>query len=168
MQESNEKHLENEKHEIHIKFVNPDKDEEDYKEKFIKISADFDNYKKRIEREKEDLSHYIRGEIFKSLFPVIDDLENCLQHENNCASMQEGIELIRKKLDTIIAENGLTRIPAVGETFNPELHEAVMTSKVDSPEFDDIVVEEIQAGYILNERLLRPAKVIVGKYEEKY
>jgi len=166
MQESNENPSDDKKHEIHIKFVDSEKNVEDFKDKFIKISADFDNYKKRIEREKEDLSQYIRGEIFKTLFPVIDDLENCLQHENSCASMLEGIELIRKKLDTIITENGLIRITSVGETFNPELHEAVMTRNVDSPEFDDMVVEEIQSGYKLNERLLRPAKVVVGKYEE--
>jgi len=151
---------------LELEIEKPEAQEEEYKDKFMRVLADFENYKKRMEREKEELSFYLKGEILKSFFPVLDDLEQCMMHKDNQQSMNEGIELIRKKLETAFEQNGLRKIPSVGEKFDHNVHEAVMTRDVESPDLDDKVIEEIQSGYTLNDKLLRPAKVIVGKYNQ--
>jgi len=148
--------------------VDSGKDFNEYKNKFLRIKADFENYKKRVEKEREELANYIKREIFKSILPIIDDIEKCMKHNSDeYQSFREGIELIYKKIENMLKVNGLKKIPSKGEKFDHNFHEAIMVKPVYQEELDDVILDVVQTGYTINNILLRPARVIVGRYDEK-
>ncbi|UCC60200.1 MAG: nucleotide exchange factor GrpE [Dehalococcoidia bacterium] len=126
--------------------------------------ADFINYKRRSEQERADLASFANANLMTALLPVVDDLERALENATDdidIASWIDGIRLIYRKLKAALEEHGLSEIAAEGKEFDPNLHEAVMC--VEGKE--GIVCGEIQRGYRLRERLLRPSMVAVGKEE---
>jgi molecular chaperone GrpE len=130
-----------------------------------RTQADFINYKRRIEQEKADLGKYANSELMLKLLPVLDDLERALAAtppRQAKLSWVEGVRLIERKLRTTLDGEGLSQIKALGEPFDPRFHEAVRQDKGKA----GIVIEETQKGYMLNDRLLRPSKVVVGNGEE--
>ncbi len=137
---------------------------EDYLANWQRAQADFINYKRRSEKEKTELSEYSRSEMVRCILPVLDDFERAISVEPEDAvdsSWVEGIKLIEKKLRLILENEGLCPIDAVGEQFDPYLHEAV---RQESGE-EGIVLEEVQKGYKYNEKILRPSQVVVGSGE---
>ena len=139
----------------------------DYLEHLRRLQAEFDNYRKRVKKENESLYAFAQGDLMGKLLPVIDDLERMLNHDHeNSRDMIEGIRLIYKNLNKVLVEQGLEEIPAVGEPFDPEQHEAVGVEEVDENQ-DGIVVEEWQKGYRFRGKLLRPSRVKVGKSATK-
>ncbi|NOX36924.1 MAG: nucleotide exchange factor GrpE [Calditrichaeota bacterium] len=136
-------------------------------EKNLRLLAEFQNYRRRVEREQLELADYIKGEIFKKLLPVLDDfkimMEKAVAGENE-KSVLEGARIIYEKLKGILEKEGLEKIESLGEKFDPEIHEALMTRPTEQKEDHERVVEVYQEGYRLKEKLLRPSKVIVGKY----
>ena len=116
------------------------------------------------EKERMELSTYIKSELISKLLPVLDDfnrlIENC--HEKRCADSEIGMKLIYDKLYNILSDEGLEKLDSVGTEFNPELHEAVHVEQGDGDN-DNQVLEEWQAGYLFKQKLLRPAKVKVYK-----
>ena len=145
-----------------------EKKEEELKEKhdqLLRALAEYENYKKRMIREKADLLKFGNESLIKELLPVIDSLELSLEHARNTRnidSIVEGIEMIKKEFLKKLERFGLKAISAKGERFDPTKHEA--TSQVETSECpENTVVEELQKGYLIHDRLLRPAMVTVAK-----
>jgi molecular chaperone GrpE len=137
--------------------------EENY-DRFLRAQAELENYKKRAEREKSSLVQYGNEELIKAILPVIDNLERALDHPpgENPDGLLEGIKITHNQLLQVLEKFGVTRITAVGEPFDPSKHEAMM--QVESADHEtNTVVSELQRGYFLNDRLLRPAMVSVAR-----
>jgi molecular chaperone GrpE len=137
-------------------------------DRLLRVSADFDNYKKRVAKEKADLTRYGNEELIKALLPVIDNLERALEHAAGAGEqggIREGVEMTLQQFSQILRRFGITPISAAGERFDPTRHEAVMEQA--TAEHDPgHVVAELEKGYLLNDRLVRPAKVVVAKAPE--
>lgn len=131
--------------------------------------ADFENYRKRVERERGDTHNRIVAEVASKLLPVIDNLGRALDAERTVEAQESkefrhflhGVELINKQLNDVLESLGIQPIAAVGERFDPHVHEAVVTEPSDQYE-PDMVSEEIVRGYRIGDRLLRPAMVKVA------
>lgn len=130
-----------------------------------RAQAEFANYKKRLAREQEQQTAEVRGRVFKRYLEIVDDLELALKNapeENPGADWAKGVELIYKKLLTYLESEGLTRMHPLGEPFDPNWHEAV--AQEESPDHESgTVIEVLRPGYLLGERVLRPASVKVAK-----
>ncbi len=138
--------------------------EKAYFEGWQRERADFINYKKRIEREQSQLAETIAANILKKYLVIVDDLERALKNRPANVDPQwlEGIELIYKKLVAILEAEGVKRIPAEGAMFDPNLHEAI--SHEESPEHESgQIIEVVQQGYTIGDRVLRPALVRVAR-----
>ncbi|MBC8330861.1 MAG: nucleotide exchange factor GrpE [Anaerolineae bacterium] len=126
--------------------------------------AEFANYKKRVDRERETTYKNAAGGVIKRFLPVMDDMERALKNrppEGDGADWAEGIELIYRKLLAILEAEGIAPIEADGAMFDPHLHEAVMKTPSDEHETEQII-EVLQQGYRIGERVLRPATVVVA------
>ncbi|HMN60507.1 MAG TPA: nucleotide exchange factor GrpE [Anaerolinea sp.] len=127
--------------------------------------ADFSNYKRRVDREQATLGQNIAGEIIKKYLLVLDDLDRAMKFrptQGEVSAWADGIELIYRKLQNILDAEGIKRIPAESEDFNPMRHEAI--SFEDSPEHTSgQIIGVVQEGYILGDRVLRPARVRVAR-----
>ncbi len=134
---------------------------EDYFNRLLRMQADFENYRKRVAREREDLLKYANEQLIMALLPVIDNFDRALSAKNdNSEKLLAGVEMISRQLCDILAKEGLEAVPAVGEQFNPEFHEAVMKEETgDYPE--NTVTEELRRGYLYKGRVIRPAMVKV-------
>ena len=135
------------------------------KERVLRIAADSENFKKRLQREKEEQTRYANEAFMRELLPVIDNLERALQHSAPTPgqnSLLEGLTMTLKGFTDTLARFGCTPVEAIGKPFDPNFHEAV--SQEESAEVaPNTVLKELQKGYLLKERLLRPAMVIVSK-----
>lgn len=142
------------------------KESKEYKEledKYLRLAAEFENYKKRSTREFSRLIETVGDDLILELLEVIDDFQRALQLEHsNVEAFQKGTELIYSKLGEILHKRDLREIKAVGETFDPIYHEAVMQKEVEDQE-EGTIIEELQKGYLINERVLRPSRVVVAK-----
>ncbi len=138
---------------------------EKYLANWQRAQADFINYKRFSEQEKEQMTKFANASLALSILPVLDDLERALAHaasgNGTEASWIDGFKLIERKLGASLEAQGLSEIKALGEPFDPHLHEAVRQDKGK----EDIVIEEVQKGYKLYDRVLRPSKVVVGAGE---
>jgi len=131
-----------------------------------RTQADFINYKHRSEQEKEEIGKFANITIILNLLSIIDDFErafSAIPARSAKTSWVEGIRLIERKLRASLEAQGLSQIEALGEPFDPNFHEAVRQDRGK----DGIVVEELQRGYKLHDRVIRPAKVVVGNGEEE-
>lgn len=134
-------------------------------DQLIRIAADFENYKRRHVREKEDWAKYAGQQVITTLLPVIDNFERALQTEPKAEEFEnfvEGVRMIHRQLVEVLGKAGVEVIQAVGEPFNPEFHEAIMSEASDEVP-DETVLAEFQKGYVMNGRLLRPSIVKVSK-----
>jgi molecular chaperone GrpE len=137
-------------------------------DRLLRATADLENYKKRVAKEKSDLIRYGNGELLKALLPVIDNLERALGHANaegNQEGIRGGVEMTLQQFLQILQRFGVTPISAEGERFDPTRHEAIM-EQATGDHAPGHVVSELEKGYLLNDRLIRPAKVIVAKAHE--
>ncbi len=132
-------------------------------DRLARLQAEFENARKRAVREQQDYREYAVSDTVKSLLPILDSFERALQVSgNNGNDLRSGLELIYKQLQDALVKLGLRQIPAKGEPFDPHLHEAI--EMVDTDEVEDHhVLDELQRGYKLKERLLRPAMVRVAR-----
>jgi molecular chaperone GrpE len=125
-------------------------------------AADFQNYKRRVEQERDEIARFANAALIINLLPLLDDLERALQNvDARLAGLTwlDGIRLIHRKFQSLLEMNGVTEIPADGETFDPNVHEAVMFGEGE----ENKVISVAQKGYKLGDRVLRPALVVVGK-----
>jgi len=134
----------------------------EYKDGWARSQAEFQNYKKRIERDNELMYASMKGDIIKKVLPALDDLERALQNRRADDAWANGIELIARKLQNMIESEGVKRIDAKGAAFDPNFHEAI--SHEPSEEVgSEHVIEVVQNGYMLGERVIRPALVRVAQ-----
>jgi molecular chaperone GrpE len=132
-------------------------------DKFLRTAADFDNYRKRIVREKDELSRATREAVITALLPALDNLERALDHSTESTPLHDGLLQVQKQFERALAEFGLVEIIVKpGDTFNPNLHEAIShLESADQP--DGAVIEQVQSGYKLADKLIRPVRVVVSK-----
>src|SRR5271157_2135811 len=146
-------------------FEKVQKQSKEYFDGWQRERADFSNYKKRIDREQSQLSQTLTGNILKKYLVILDDLDRALRTrptEGEGAIWADGIELIYRKLQKILESEGVTRMPAENETFDPVRHEAI--SHEDSPDHTSgEIIEVVQQGYLIGDRVLRPALVRVAR-----
>ena len=136
---------------------------EDYYGQLQRLQADFDNFRKRTQKEKLDLIKYASERLVVELLPVLDNFDRAVsaaKDNPDFASFSQGVEMILRQMQTALSKEGLKAMDAVGQPFDPNLHEAVL--RVDSEEHpENTVVEELQKGYYLKEKVLRPCMVKV-------
>jgi len=131
-------------------------------DRLARAQAEFENARRRGAKEQQDFRDFAAADAIKSLLPVIDSFERALQIKSGPGDFRSGVELIYKQLQDALAKLGVQAIPAKGEPFDPHYHEAVeMVETTDAP--DHAVLDELQRGYKLKDRLLRPAMVRVAK-----
>ncbi len=138
-------------------------------DRLLRAAADLENYKKRAAKEKEDWTKFANEDLIKVILPFIDNLERAANHAQKIVDtgvLVEGVRLTIQQLLQALNRFGLSPFESVGKPFDPALHEAMLVVKTDKHEPDQ-VVEEFQKGYLLNDRLLRPATVSVSKPPEK-
>jgi molecular chaperone GrpE len=147
------------------------KERDTLKEQFLRAVADFDNYRKRIERERRELSEYAANDVLLELLPIIDNFERALSASAPGATADRpaesdafyrGVELIHKQMLDLLRKRGVTLIDALGADFDPNVHQAVIHEPSDEHREGE-VMQELQRGYKLGDRLLRPAMVKVAK-----
>ena len=134
----------------------------EYKDSWLRSQAEFQNYKKRLERDNEMIYVSMKGDIIKKVLPVLDDLERALQNRRAEDSWADGIELIARKLQNLLESEGVTRIEAEAEEFDPKFHEAISHESVDGGKSGHVIAV-VQNGYMLGERVIRPALVRVAQ-----
>jgi len=155
-------------HEIEELKKRLEEKEKEAKENFdrlLRTAADLENYKKRAAREKEEWTKFSNEDLIKSILPFIDNLERAVNHAEKVVDVGvliEGIKLTLQQIHQTLNRFGLTPFESVGKPFDPQRHEAMLVVETDQHEPNQ-VVEEFQKGYLLNERLLRPATVSVSK-----
>lgn len=135
-------------------------------DRFLRISAEFENYKKRKEREASDFRKYANETLVKELLPVVDNLERAMDtskdHDDAVSCILEGVDMTLKGIFKVLEKFAVKAVDAVGNAFDPTYHQAVMQEETDEhPE--NTVIRELQKGYTIHDRLLRPAMVVVAK-----
>lgn len=135
--------------------------EEDESSRYMRLMADFQNYKKRVEKEKSDIYSYANEKLTTELLAVLDNFERALEHDGEDRSFKEGMEMIFKQLFDVLEKAGLKEIPALGEEFDPNFHNAVMNEETDEYE-SGTVSGVMQKGYTLNGKVIRPSMVRVA------
>ena len=144
-------------------LVAKDQEARDNWDRFVRERADLENYRKRINREKEELLNYGNKSLIEEILPVVDNMERALAHatQEDHTAVVEGIRMTHGMLVAVLKKFGVTVIEAVGTPFNSAFHQAM--AQVPSDEYPpNTVVEEYQKGYLLKERLLRPAMVTIS------
>jgi molecular chaperone GrpE len=133
-------------------------------DRLLRTAAEFDNYRKRMDRERRELSDYTAAEVVRDFLPILDNFERALQAPAGpeADTFRKGIELIHKQMLDLLKKRGVKPIEALGETFDPNFHEAVIHEASDEHREGE-VMQELQRGYLLGDRLLRPAMVKVAK-----
>lgn len=136
-------------------------------DKYLRLYSEFDNYRKRTQKEKLELSKNASEDVIVSLLPVLDDLERALKAAEAMENGQEtvsvdGIRLIYNKFKGLLSQKGLESIPAMGEIFNVDYHDAVTNIPAPAEDLKGKVVDEIEKGYTLNGKVIRYSKVVVG------
>jgi molecular chaperone GrpE len=132
-------------------------------DRLLRLAADFDNYKKRAAREREEYVVLANERLLKELLPVLDDLERALNaaEDHEEAQLEEGVRLVHRSLASLLARNGVEEIATDGK-FDPHVHEALLAQPAEDREQGD-VLDVIQKGYKLGDRVVRPARVIVAE-----
>ena len=139
------------------------KQRDDYYDRLLRKTAEFDNYRKRTDRERLQLSDAVAADLLQELLPLVDDMERALRAEGNDAeAIRKGVELIHKQLVETLRKRGVRPIDALGADFDPHYHMAVAHEPANDRR-DGEVIEEFRRGYMLGDRLLRPAMVKVAK-----
>ena len=145
------------------------KQRDDYYDRLLRQTAEFDNYRKRTDRERQQLADAAAADLLKDLLPLVDDLERALKADagGEPTAIRRGVELIHKQLLDTLRKRGVTPVDALGQDFDPHFHMAVTYEPVDQRRAGDVrdgeVIEEFTRGYMLGDRLLRPAMVKVAK-----
>jgi len=132
---------------------------------FLRSEAESENLKKRNKKEKEDWIKYANETLIKEILPVMDNLEKAISHsqeENSLQALREGVELTLKGLKDSLGKSGLEEVKALGEPFDPGFHHAVSEQEDEKSE-NGAIIHELQKGYTFNQRLIRPAMVVVNK-----
>lgn len=135
--------------------------------RYKRLQADFDNYKKRSRKELEDMTIYGAEKLVLGLLPALDNFSRALEvapYEGEVGKYMSGMNMIYRQCLDVLKKEGLKEIEAVGQPFDPEKHHAIMQVEAESAEEDNLIKEELQVGYTLNGKVIRPSMVKVAKY----
>ena len=138
----------------------------EWRDKYVRLSAEFDNYRKRTLKEKMDLMSSAGEDVIKSLLPVMDDLERALaatEKASDVAAVREGVVLISNKLRDTLRGRGLAEIEAVGQELDTDFHEAVAKIPAQDETQKGRIIDVVQKGYKLNDKVIRHSKVVAGE-----
>jgi len=146
-----------------------EKEAKETHDRLLRVSAEFENYKKRAAREMNDFRKFANESFAKAMLPVVDSMDLAIESSSNdihvSNSMVEGVNMTLKEILKVFEQFGVKRFESIGNTFDPNLHQAVMQEETDTfPE--NTVSKELQKGYMIHDRLLRPAMVVVSKKPE--
>ena len=134
-------------------------------DKYLRLYAEFDNFRKRTEAEKTEHAKYAAGKFIEAVLPVLDSFERSQKALDADAAasdeVKKGFALIHRQLEDVLQKFGVTKMAAIGQLFDPRWHEAVLQKESDQPA--QTVLEELQTGYVMHDKVLRPAMVVVAK-----
>jgi molecular chaperone GrpE len=150
--------------ELEEKLAAAEKEKKDNWDRYLRSAADVENMRKRQKREIEDAKHEVKGKVLKEMLPVVDNLERAIEHAGGGGEKNpivEGVQLVLRQFTTAFERLDVTAIDAMGQPFDPNLHEAISQQESDQPA--GTVVQVLQRGYRSGDRLLRPALVVVAK-----
>lgn len=151
---------------VAVELKNMEEKLAELQDKYLRLSAEFDNYRKRTLKEKMDISRYAGEELLKSMLPLADDFDRALKHmeeSTDCKGLKEGVDLISCKFTEFLRQNGIMEIESLNTEFNVDLHDAVAKIPVTGEEQKGKVVEILQKGYYLKDKVIRHSKVVVGE-----
>ncbi len=132
-------------------------------ERIVRLTADFDNFRKRAQREKDEARQFANQGLLEKLLPVLDNFEMALTAVKDAdPSVRDGVQMILDQLLGVLKESGVEPVDGMGQPFDPNLHEALSQEETTEVE-EGTVVQQVQRGYKLNDRLVRPARVVVAK-----
>lgn len=138
---------------------------EEWKDKYIRLASEFDNFRKRTLKEKSELVKYANEDLLKSLLPVLDDFDRSqlvFEKSDNLSAIQDGVKLIHHKFKNILSAKGIKPMESMNVAFDSEHHEAITSVPASDETQKGKVIDEIEKGYYLDEKVIRFAKVIVG------
>ncbi len=136
---------------------------EEYFERLARLQADYENFRRRTRQEKEEFYKYASEKLISALLPVLDNFERALVAEGSSIdSLKSGVQMIFRQLQEALAAEGVTPVPAVGEQFDPQKHEAALRDE-SGEHPDNTILEELRRGYYLKDKVIRPAMVKVAK-----
>jgi len=138
------------------------REKEALQDRLLRTAAEFDNYRKRVDRERRDLAEYTAADVVSEMLPIVDNLERALAAAPDADPLRKGVELIHKQMLDLLRKRGVKAIEALGADFDPNFHQAVI-HEPSNEHREGEVIEELQRGYLLGDRLLRPAMVKVAK-----
>ena len=147
-----------EKSELQKKQIELDELDDRYK----RVFAEFENYKKRSQKERESLYNSVLGDIITNILPIIDNLQMAANAECKDEGYKQGVELVEKQFTEFLSKNHVEEIPAVGEIFDPSVHEAISSVQDDTKQQGEIV-QEFRKGYKLGSKVIRPSMVVVNQ-----
>ena len=139
----------------------PKQDYDELDDRYKRILAEFENFKKRSAKEREGLYNSILADVIEVILPVVDNLENALKVETKDEDYKQGIELVLKQFKDVLKSKGIEEIKAIGETFDPSMHEAV-SSVQDEEKGEKEIVQEYRKGYKIGNRVIRHSMVVVA------
>src|SRR6185312_4623068 len=134
-------------------------------DKYLRLYAEFDNFRRRTIKEREEARKMEGKDVIVALLPVLDDFDRALRSMENATDVEpvkEGVQLIQNKLKNVLAQKGLKEMESIGAAFDPELHEAITNIPAPDEAWKGKVMDEMEKGYFLNDKVARFAKVIVG------
>ena len=141
--------------------VVPKSEYDELDDRFKRVYAEFENYKKRSSKERQTLYNSILGDVIEVMLPVIDNLENAVKVETQDENYKQGVELVLKQFKDVLASKGVQEIPAIGETFDPSVHEAV-SSVQDDTKGPQEILQEYRKGYKIGTKVIRHSMVVVN------
>jgi molecular chaperone GrpE len=152
------------KAELAERLAEVERERDEHLDDLKRVAAEFENYRKRVARDQESLAARAHERLVKELLPVLDDLERALQAatEHQEAKLEEGVRLVHRELQEALAKEGLVEIETNGH-FDPHVHEALLSQPSDND--DGAILEVLQKGYRLGDRVLRPARVVIAQGE---
>ena len=157
----NEKQEKEEEKKEEIKDMVPKQDYEELDDRYKRILAEFENFKKRSNKEREGLYHSILSDVIEVILPVVDNLENAVKTETKDEEYKKGVELVLKQFQDVLVAKGVEEIKTIGETFDPELHEAV-SSIQDENLGEKQIAQEYRKGYKIGSKVIRHSMVVVA------
>ena len=134
-------------------------------DKYLRLFAEFDNYKRRTQKERVELLQTAGKDVVVSMLPVLDDFERALKATENAtevSAIREGVMLVQTKLKSILSQKGLKEMESINTVFNTDIHEAITKIPAPTDDLKGKVVDELEKGYTLNDKVIRFAKVVVG------
>lgn len=139
---------------------------DEMRDKYLRLSAEFDNYRKRSLRERMDLTKYASEEVLQSILPVYDDFERAMNSTDlstDIDAIKQGLHLIIAKFNDFLKSKGVVEIEAIGKELNTDMHEAITKTPVQDEALKGKIVDVVQKGYMLNDKVIRFSKVVIGE-----